>query len=113
MKFYLNGQFSRLEFTLGLADHESSQLPHIEIDFTVETDTGWNQVSSEDMQYNSQVRRRVRLGPGEPARRMQVKLHGAGTLILAAHAQPYRTPEGDVAFDIPHLAVADPVLFRE
>lgn len=112
MKFYLHGQFSALEFTLGLADHESSFLPHVELDFTVEVSDGWNRIASEDMLFGGRVLRKIRLGPGAPARRVKVGLEGAGTLILAAKTIPWRTAEGETRFDIPHLAVADPVLFR-
>ena len=112
MKFYLHGQFSALEFTLGLADHESSFLPHAELDFTVEVSDGWNRIFSEDMEFEGRVLRKIRLGPGAPARRVKVELDGAGTLILAAKTLPWQTAEGETRFDIPHLAVADPVLFR-
>ncbi|MBQ6598679.1 MAG: hypothetical protein IJH79_14095, partial [Lentisphaeria bacterium] len=112
MKFYLHGQFSALEFTLGLADHESSFLPHAELDFTVEVSNGWNRTCSEDMLFGGRVVRKIRLGPGAPAQSVKVEIDGAGTLILAAKTIPWQTAEGETRFDIPHLAVADPVLFR-
>ena len=112
MKFYLHKQFSSLEFTLGLADHESSRLPHINIDFTIETGDGWNNIFSEDMQFGAETLRRIPLGPNEAARPVKVGIKNAGTLILAAKATPRRTPEGEIKFDIPHLAAADPVLIR-
>ena len=112
MKFYLHGQFSSLEFTLGLADHESSFLPHVQVEFTVEVSDGWNRVFSEDMLFGGRVLRKITLGPGAPARSVKVELNGAGTLILAAKAIPWQTADGETRFDIPHLAAADPVLSR-
>ncbi len=112
MKFYLHGQFSALEFTLGLADHASSFLPHVKLDFTVEASDGWNRVFSEDMEFGGRVLRKIRLGSGAPARSVKVELDHAGTLILAAKTVPWQTSGGETRFDIPHLAAADPVLIR-
>ena len=111
-KFYLHGQFSTLRFTVGLADHKSSLLPRIDLRFTVETTQGWNQIFSEDMNFNGEVIYETRLTPDTPLIDITVDLHHAGTLIFASHATPYKTPDGEIAFDIPHLAVVSPILIR-
>lgn len=110
MKFFLNGIFHRLDFSLGMADWPDSRNERIDLDFTVETAPGWNTVFSEDMEYGTQPVLKIHLGPGETVRTFQADITGAGTLVLACRAKPYRTETGSVSFAIPHIAVLNPML---
>ncbi len=112
MKFYLNRAFSKVEFVLGMADRESSLKSHIDLDFSVETAADWNDVFSEDMFFEAERRSECRIGPGEMPRRFSVDIREAGTLIFASRATPYRNAAGAIDFDIPDIAVLDPVLTR-
>lgn len=111
MKFFTGGIFSRLTFTAGLAAHKTSFLPHIDLDFSVETSPKWQENFSLDMEYGGIRQAEHRFHPGTPAETFDLKLNDAGTLIFASRAQAYTNEKGMIAFDIPHIGIVEPVLY--
>ena len=111
MKFFTGGIFSRLRFSVGLAAHESSFLPHIDLDFSVETAPNWQDIFSLDMEYGGTRRAEHRFTPGSAGRTFDISIKNAGTLIFASRAKPYTDERGMTAFDIPHIGIVEPVLY--
>lgn len=111
MKFFTGGIFSRLRFTVGLAAHETSFLPHIDLDFSVAAAPGWHEQFSLDMEYGGTRKAECRFTPGSAAKTFDIPTDGAGTLIFASRAAPYTAERGMTAFDIPHIGIVEPVLY--
>ena len=113
MKYFTGGIFSKVTFTLGLAEHPSSYDEHIDLDFSVETDSKWCENASLDMEYGTLRRCSHRLLPGAPCRFVEADISGSRTLLFASRATPYRDGKGSINFAIPHIAIAEPLLWLQ
>ena len=113
-KYYLNGNFSRLKFKLGMPSRILKlQNGHTDLRFSVEVAKGENSSSSEDIEYGADSRPlEVRLRAGEPVREYDVDISGADTLILSSRSIPYTKDNGEVCYATADLAVIAPVLLR-
>ena len=113
-KYFINGNFSRLNFKLGMpARITKLQNEHTDLRFSVEVDQGENSSSSEDIEYKAAARPlEVRLRAGEPVREYSVDITGADTLILSSRSIPYTSEAGEVRYATADLAIIDPVLIR-
>ena len=110
MKFFLNGVFDRLDFDLALADIPDSEDPRLMIRFTIETDHGWNNIFSEDMEYGSKEILCHHIAPGDTIKHFTADISGAGTLIISAKAVTYQDEHGCTQFATTHIAVLNPIL---
>jgi hypothetical protein len=113
-KYFINGNFSRLNFKLGMPVRITKlQNEYTDLRFSVEIDTGENLSTSEDIEYNASSRPlEVRLRAGEPVKAYSVDIRGADTLILSSRSIPYTTSDGEVRYATADLAIIDPVLIR-
>ena len=113
-KFFVNGdRFRRFRARVGLPSrHTEGQTDRTDVRFFVEVDEGMNRVFSEDIEYRARRVLERPLLPGQPAQAIDVEISGARTLILATQSRPYRDAHGRVAFDVPHVAVCEPVLLK-
>ncbi|HOL67630.1 MAG TPA: hypothetical protein PKX93_09265 [bacterium] len=113
-KFFVNGDvYPKFSCQVGLASrHREGQTPNTRTSFFVEMDEEENLIYSEDMEYHARRLARVELVPGQPLQKVEVDLRGGRTLILSCLSQPYRTPDGQVKFDLPHVAVCQPRLSK-
>ena len=113
-KYFINGNFSRLNFKLGMPVRITKlQNEYTDLRFSVEIDTGENLSTSEDIEYNAKSRPlEVRLRAGEPVKAYSVDIRGADTLILSSRSIPYTTSDGEVRYATADLAIIDPVLIR-
>ena len=107
MKYFTGGIFSKVTFTLGLAEHPSSYDKHINLDFSVETDREWCENASLDMEYGTARRISVNMTPGQPCRPIEADISGSAALIFASRATPYMDHGGSVNFAIPHIGIGD------
>lgn len=108
MKFFLNGLFHTLEFQLALADMPESRDANIDVDFTVEISSKWDETFSEDMDYGTIPVFRAHIGPGEAIQTCQVDISSAATLAFVAKAKPYQNSNGTTNFAVPHIAILNP-----
>ena len=113
-KYFINGNFSRLRFKLGMPSRiVKLQNEHTDLRFSVEVAKGENTSTSEDIEYGADARvLEVRLRAGEPVREYDVDISGADTLILSSRSIPWTTERGEVRYATADLAVIDPVLIR-
>jgi len=114
IKFFVNGDvYTRFSCRVGLPSrHTEGQTKNTNVRFFVEVDKKENTVYSEDMEYRAKRVVNIPLIPGEPVRKIDVSIKGARTLILTAQSSSYTSPEGIVRFDIPHVAVCNPILSK-
>ena len=114
IKFFVNGDvYTRFSCRVGLPSrHTEGQTENTNVRFFVEVDAKENTTYSEDMEYRAKRIVNIPLIPGEPVIKIDVSIKGARTLILTAQSSLYKTPEGKVQFDIPHVAVCNPVLSK-
>ena len=110
IKFFLNGVFDHLDFTLALADDMLSRDEHVKVRFSVVVAPGWNRVASEEMEFGGNILFQCDLGPGEAPRPVSVDISDAGMLIFTAKSVPYADETGKCVFAVPHLAIARPRL---
>lgn len=115
IKFFVNGNvYPRFRCRVGLPSrHTKGQTENTNTVFFVETDTRENLVYSEDMEYKAKRIVSIPLIPGESVKEIDVSIKGAKTLILTAQSKSYTTQEGQVRFDIPHVAVCKPVISKK
>ena len=111
MKYFTGGIFSKITFTLGLAEHPSSYDEHIDLDFSVETDPQWCENFSEDMEYGTVRQAAKHLGSAEICQPISVDIEGASTLVLSSRAGSFIDNRGAVSFAIPHIGIAEPELY--
>lgn len=112
VKFFLNDLFSKIRFKLGMAAcYLHGQSEFSKLNFTVEIDDKENTVYSEDIEYTAKKRvYSVDLYANEPLREIELDISGAKTLIFSSRATPHLTQEGEMLFDVPDLAIIDPIL---
>ncbi|MCX6992570.1 MAG: hypothetical protein NT011_05420 [Kiritimatiellaeota bacterium] len=113
-KFFVNGDiYRRFHCQVGLPSrHAEGQSANTRTEFRVEIDRQLNKVYSEDLKYGGQVLTRVPLHPGREAQVIDVDITGARALMLVSECQPYRDRQGLLQWDIPHVAVCEPVLSK-
>ncbi len=113
-KYYINGQFSRFRFKLGMPSRDHSrQNEYTDLCFSIETDTRENLLFSEDIEYGAAARPlEVQLKAFAPVREYEVDIRGAATMIISSRCIPYTSPDGIVMYACPNLAVIDPVLVK-
>ena len=82
------------------------------VEFRLEVDRKLNRVYSEELKYGGRVLARVTLRPGIPPIKTVVDISGARTLMLICESKPGRDPSGHIKWEVPHVAVCEPVLFK-
>ncbi|HOL21811.1 MAG TPA: hypothetical protein PLQ41_03015 [bacterium] len=114
IKFFINGDvYTRFRCRVGLPSrHTEGQTGNTRTMFFVEIDTEENLTYSEDMEYEAKRIVSLPLIPGEPVHSIDICIKGARTLILTTRSSPYTTCDGKIQFDIPHVAICDPVLYK-
>lgn len=113
-KFFVNGDvYRRFSCRVGLPSrHTEGQSVNTRVEFRVETDRKLNKVYSEELKYGGHVIKNVLLQPGHPPKLIDVDITGARALMLVCESRPYRDNQGRLRWEVPHVAVCEPVLSR-
>mgnify|MGYP003588240490 CR=1 FL=1 len=113
-KFFVNGNiYRRFACRVGLPSRQrEGQTDKTYVEFRLEVDRKLNRVYSEELKYGGRVLARVTLRPGIPPIKTVVDISGARTLMLICESKPGRDPSGHIKWEVPHVAVCEPVLFK-
>ena len=111
IKFYIPGEiYPIFRCRVGLASrHVEGQTKYTLTKFFIEVDKTINTIYSEEIDYGAEEKASCALIPGEPVKELKVDIREAKTLILRAVSEPHRDlVNGQLVFDIPHIAVCEP-----